>query len=101
MRKLLRDLGHDMSAPTLLHEDNTAAMKWATDSSAWSKTRHIDVKFHAIREWVEDGAIKLVYCPTAAQLADGLTKALPPAMHKHSADMLLNRQSIEDTAPAA
>ena len=91
LRKLLADIGYDISAPTLLNEDNQAAMKWATDCSAWSKTRHIDTKYHAIREWCENGLIKLVYCPTTAQLADGLTKALPVAMHIMATDMLLNR----------
>ena len=31
-------------------EDSRSAMKWATASASWSKTRHIDTAFHKLRE---------------------------------------------------
>ncbi|KAK4275277.1 hypothetical protein QN277_018391 [Acacia crassicarpa] len=42
-----------------------------------SRTKHVDVDRHFIREKVEDGIICLSYIPTKLQLADILTKGLP------------------------
>ncbi|CAG7717395.1 unnamed protein product, partial [Allacma fusca] len=41
-----------------------------------SRTKHIDVRYHYIRELVEDDQITVDYIPTTEQLADGLTKPL-------------------------
>ncbi len=49
-------------------------------------SKHIPIKYHAIREYVEAGAITLVRTPTGEMLADGLTKSLPKA----SFDLLVN-----------
>ncbi len=38
------------------------------------RTKHIDIKFHFIREKVGDGVIRLLYTPTAEMIADCLTK---------------------------
>ncbi|KXJ69169.1 hypothetical protein RP20_CCG028476 [Aedes albopictus] len=41
------------------------------------RVKHIDVKYHFIRNVVADGKVKLVYVPTQKQQADILTKSLP------------------------
>ena len=40
------------------------------------RTKHIDTKFHFIRERVEDGSVKIFYVPTDEMAADLLTKPL-------------------------
>jgi hypothetical protein len=42
-----------------------------------SRTKHIDIRYHFIRQNIEDGYISLEYCPTEEMVADILTKALP------------------------
>ena len=39
--------------------------------------KHIDIKYHAIWEWIEEEQIELQYISTEEQLADILTKRLP------------------------
>ena len=41
------------------------------------RTKHIDIKFHYVREVLQEGVIELVYCPTNSMTADILTKPLP------------------------
>ena len=41
-----------------------------------SRTKHIDIRHHFIRDLVEKGLISLKFVPTKNQLADILTKAL-------------------------
>ena len=49
---------------------------------------HIDVRFHFIRWIIEEGKIRLIYCPTADMAADTVTKALPSPKVKHFASEL-------------
>ena len=49
------------------------------------RTKHIDIRFHFIRWIIENGSLRLIYCPTEDMLADTLTKALPSPKVKHFA----------------
>ena len=40
------------------------------------KAKHIDIRYHFIREQIELGVIRLEYCPTEVMTADMLTKGL-------------------------
>jgi hypothetical protein len=56
--------------------DNQGAIALATLGSQNRRTRHIDVRYHYIRDCVESGTIAPHYTPTNDMLADGFTKAL-------------------------
>ncbi len=77
LRRLLADLGVDMSEPTSVYEDNQGAICLASNPVAHKKAKHIQIRHHYIRECVADGSIQLHYVPTTEMLADLLTKALP------------------------
>ena len=76
MRQLLLDLKEKLSEPTVIHEDNQAAIRIVNNPVDHPKTKHIATKFHFIRQQVQDGTVKIVYCPTDLMLADILTKPL-------------------------
>jgi hypothetical protein len=40
------------------------------------KSKHIDIKYHFVRDLVGDKTIKLKYCPTKEMVADILTKGV-------------------------
>jgi hypothetical protein len=55
------------------------------------KTKHINVRYHFIREVVKSKAVTLEYCPTTDMLADALTKfSLPTALHLKHVSMMLS-----------
>jgi hypothetical protein len=86
MRSLLADLGAKQGSPTLIYEDNRGAMALANNTGWHKRTKHIDVKYHFLRERVATGEVKLEYVKTGDQVADMLTKALPaPALRQHRA----------------
>ena len=76
LRRLLSELGHGPQGPTTVYEDNQGAIAIAQNPVFHQRTKHIDIQYHFTRERVEAGDIKLVYIPTADQLADICTKAL-------------------------
>ena len=77
LRRLTSQLFNNVTSPTTLHCDNQAAIHLATDDNYHARTKHIDIRFHFIRQTIMDGAINIVYCPTQDMTADILTKALP------------------------
>lgn len=48
----------------------------ATNAGTSSRTKHVDVCYHLIRDCVEKQQVVVRYVPSAEQLADGFTKAL-------------------------
>jgi hypothetical protein len=65
-----------LQTQTTLFCDNQAALKLATEDNYHARTKHIDIRFHFIRQIIASGTIKMVYCPTDDMTADVLTKAL-------------------------
>lgn len=76
LQKLLSDLNISPQ-PIVMMEDNQGAIALAKNPVAHSRTKHIDIRFHYIREAQENGLIQIRYCPTEEMLADLLTKPLP------------------------
>jgi reverse transcriptase-like protein len=71
----LRDLNLTYRHVPLLC-DSTSAISVAKNPVLHSKTKHIEVRFHFLRDHVEKGDIELSYVPTHDQLADIFTKPL-------------------------
>ena len=57
--------------------DNKSAIDMAKNSIYHSRTRHISIKYHFIREAIGNGDILLKHCKSEEQVADIFTKALP------------------------
>jgi transposase InsO family protein len=74
----LRDFGLSFSHVPLLC-DSTSAISVAKNPVLHSKTKHIDVRYHFLRDHVEKGDIELKHVDTSLQLADILTKPLDQA----------------------
>ena len=62
-----------------LKGDNQGCLALIKNPEHHSRTKHIDVQYHYIREIVDDGLIRISYVPTAEMLADIFTKLLPQA----------------------
>jgi hypothetical protein len=101
LRRLFRDLGIPCHEPTLVKEDSTSAIKWSTESAAWSRTRHIDIKHHAVRQWIESKQLRLEYCQTDDMLADLFTKPLNSAKHKVLTERILGTATAAPKSSAA
>eukprot|EP00607_Mallomonas_marina_P008932 CAMPEP_0182421592 /NCGR_PEP_ID=MMETSP1167-20130531/6995_1 /TAXON_ID=2988 /ORGANISM="Mallomonas Sp, Strain CCMP3275" /LENGTH=545 /DNA_ID=CAMNT_0024598843 /DNA_START=210 /DNA_END=1847 /DNA_ORIENTATION=+ len=77
-RSILAELGYPQEGPTLLQEDNQSTIAMLNNDCHGAKTKHIDIRYNLIREQVQRGVIKLVYCPTEDMISDILTKPLAP-----------------------
>jgi hypothetical protein len=74
-RQFLADLGFQQVAPTVIFEDNLSTIHLVEFGNDKGKTKHMDVRFHYIRELVESDQVKLNHKSTLDMIADILTKA--------------------------
>ena len=77
-KQLLEELSFNQELPITVLSDNTAAISVAHQDSNHPKAKHIGIKYHHIRESVKHKVVDLKWIDTKNQLADILTKALPP-----------------------
>lgn len=61
----------------MIMEDNQGAIAIAQNPVGHARTKHIDIRYHYVRECVQSGAVCLKYCPTNDMMADIFTKPLP------------------------
>ena len=64
------------ASPTILHSDNMGAIHLTSKSIFHSRTKHIEIQYHWIREVVNAGKLAIKHCPTEDMVADLLTKSL-------------------------
>lgn len=77
LRKVMLDLRQIQEEPTVIFCDNQSAVAMAKNPILHGKTKHIKIKFHAVREVESNAEVKLIHCRGEDQLADIMTKGLP------------------------
>jgi hypothetical protein len=75
MRQTLRDYGYKLSKVPLLC-DNESAIRMADNPIEHSRTKHIDIRYHFLRDHRQRGDIEIAYVSTKEKLADIFTKPL-------------------------
>jgi hypothetical protein len=78
LRNLLLEMKIEIPRTVTLYEDNQGAIGMINNPTNHSRAKHIDIRYHFIRDLVNLKLIDLTYIPTENQLADLLTKPLPP-----------------------
>ena len=87
-RSFLTELGYSVDDPIPLHGDNKGAIDLALNPVTGRRSKHIGIRHHVIREYIEQGHLTLIRTPTADMVADGFTKSLPRVLlQKHNHDM--------------
>lgn len=89
LRSLLHDLHIPQNAATVLFEDNEGAIGMAMAQKPTTRTRHMDIHYFAIVDWVEGDLINLEYIHTSKNLADNFTKPLDKIAFHRNVDFIL------------
>ena len=88
LRSFVDEVRGTGGAAITINCDNQGAIALAKDNKFHSRTKHIDLRYHFIREAVEDGKIRVSYIPTDENVSDILTKALPKPKFQRFIEML-------------
>ena len=96
LRNLMQEIGLVQKEPTIIYQDNQAAIQIANNRGALAKkTRAMDMRTLAVRNKVEDMKVIPVYCETLKMLADIGTKALDPTRFEDLRDAITGYQSLD------
>lgn len=76
IRRILEKIGAEEKSATVIHCDNNSTIQLSKHPVLHGKSKHIEVRFHYLRELVSGEIVKLEYCATENQVADIFTKPL-------------------------
>ncbi|GJV23463.1 hypothetical protein Tco_1376158 [Tanacetum coccineum] len=78
-----------------MYYDNKSAIALCCNNVQHSRSKHIDIRFHFIKEQVENGVVELYFVNTEYQLADIFTKALG----RERIEFLINKLGMRSFTP--
>ena len=76
LSQLLDEISENLCKDVVIFEDNTSTIALANHDKITSRSKHIDIKYHGIQEWIQAGFLRLLHARTRVMCADGLTKNL-------------------------
>nr|GEY02754.1 hypothetical protein [Tanacetum cinerariifolium] len=94
MRSQISDYGHGFNKISM-YCDNKSAIALCCNNVQHSRSKHIDIRYHFMKEQVENGVIKLYFVNTEYQLANLFTKALG----RDRIEFLINKLGMRSFTP--
>lgn len=76
LRRIMEKLGESQRKSTRILCDNSSTIKISKNPVLHGRCKHIDVRFHYLRDLVKTETIELIYYSTEEQIADIMTKPL-------------------------
>ena len=89
IRSILWDLGIPQEAATILYEDNDACTALANAQKPTTRTRHMDIRYFALADWVEHDIMILERIHTSINVADHMTKILDRTLFYRHVDYIM------------
>ena len=77
LQHFLQEIGFAAPTPIPLFCDNQAAIRIASNSAFYERTKHIEVNCHFVRDKIFNGDISTPFVKSEDQLADMFTKSFP------------------------
>ena len=76
MKRILKEMGFCDEGCTTILCDNSSTIKLSKNPIMHGRSKHIDVRFHFLRNLTKDGVVELIHCGSQEQVADIMTKPL-------------------------
>ena len=90
---LSKSLHFHVKQPVVILEDNQSAIAMTLGRSVYKRSKHINLRYHYIRQLIANGLIEVRYQPTELQPADLFTKALPHTLFKRHASVMMGNST--------
>lgn len=89
INQLLLELGFGTSQPIIIGEDNRGCISISNNNRTDNRTKHIDIKYHFVRDMINSKVIKLQYVPTETMIADMFTKPTASSKFKWCREVIV------------
>jgi hypothetical protein len=76
LRRLLQDVGEERKEPMMIRCDNQISINIAKNPIFHASTKHVEARFHFVREKLQSNEIALMYCSTGENVANIFSKPL-------------------------
>ena len=81
--------------PINVHVDNVGAIFMANNQTSSDRTKHVDVRYHFVREFIEDGIVKIRFVRSKDNDADLFTKNVSGELYnKHTGKIVWNKKNL-------
>ena len=90
--QVLKSMGVKVTLPIIIRVDNIGAIFIGTNVTVSQRSKHIDVRYHFVREYVQDGFIRNIFVRTKDNDADIFTKNLSGELHNRHAEKMVGEK---------
>ena len=94
LRNILEELTFKQEEPTIIHCDNQAAIALSRNPEFHSRSKHVDIQYHFLRQHVEMKTVDLKFIRSEEMAADGLTKSLSRHNHNRFCEFMQGKNLI-------
>ena len=95
IRNLYQEIFGIMSKPVTIFQDNQSTIFLAKNDVVKRRTKHIDLRYHFVREQIQKGIIEIIFCDTENMTADILTKPLGKHSYQRLRDKIVSAISSD------
>ena len=90
IKSMLEFLGVKVELPIEVNVDNVGAIYLSKSATTSNRTRHIDTRYHFVREYIDDGVLKVVFVKLEDNHADIMTKHLSIQLFDKHSNAIMN-----------
>ena len=95
--QVIESMGIEVEKPVVIRVDNIGAIFMANNVTTSNRTKHVDVRYRYVNEFVEDGFVKIVFVRSEENDSDGFTKNLGGELHdKHKVKFIADKNDVEN-----
>ena len=93
--QVLISMGIPVKIPIIVRVDNVGAIFMSENVSTSSRTKHVDTRYHFVREFVEEGFVKIIFVRSEDNISDPFTKNTPSSIYeKHTAEFVAQKEQM-------
>ena len=89
--KILEDLGIKVQRPVTVRVDNVGAIFLAENATTSQRTRHIDIRYKWVSEFIENGEIEVIFVKTLENDADIFTKNTSSSVNDRHVERMMKK----------
>ena len=94
--QILKSMEIEIDLPIVVRVDNVGAIYMTENTTTSSRTKHVDTRYHFVREFIDDNFLKIVFVRSEDNDADIFTKNTSGEIfERHGEKMVVQKSDVE------